>query len=298
MTLPPLQDLPDVIRRLYLDLLDPTKIRAWVLDHGLRILIILIVAVVAYRLFYVIARRLARRMQELDGIEGSERDRRIETIFRLVANTGIVVVTTAATLTILQELEIDIGPLLASVGIVGLALGLGAQTLVKDIIGGLFIFVENLYTVGDVVEIAGYAGVVEEMTLRTTALRDLNGTLHVIPNGDIRTVSNRSRDWSRAVVEVGVAYEAHVADAEAALEEAGRQLAADPEVGSLLLEEPAVTGIEGLEDWQIRLRILAKTQPGQQFDVERRLRAIIRAVFAERGLSLASPRQEVVLIKE
>ncbi len=289
--------MTDQLRRLFLDTLDPASLQEWILDHGLRILIILILAVIAYRLFYHIARRLARRMQALDGIEGSERDRRIETIFRLVANTGIVVVTTAATLTILQELEIDIGPLLASVGIVGLALGLGAQTLVKDIIGGLFIFVENMYTVGDVVEIAGYAGVVEEMTLRTTALRDLNGTLHLIPNGDIRTVSNRSRDWSRAVVEVGVTYEDHVADAEAALEEAGRQLAAHPDVGPLLLEEPAVTGIEGLEDWQIRLRILVKTRPGKQFDVERELRRIIRAVFAERGLSLASPRQEVVLIQ-
>lgn len=289
--------MTDLLRRLRLDVLDPASIQEWALDHGLRILVILILAVVAYRLFYVIARRLVRHMQEMDGIESSERDRRIETIFRLVANTGIVVVTTAATLTILQELEIDIGPLLASVGIVGLALGLGAQTLVKDVIGGLFIFVENTYTVGDVIEIAGIAGVVEEMTLRTTALRDLNGTLHVIPNGEIRIVSNRSRDWSRAVVEVGVTYEAHVAEAEAALEEAGRQLAADPDVGPLLLEEPAVTGIEGLEDWQIRLRILVMTRPGKQFDVERRLRAIIRAVFAERGLSLASPRQEVVLIQ-
>jgi len=287
----------DLIRRLQQDAIDPTAFQEWFLDHGLRILIILVLAVLAYRLFYVIARRLARRMQALDEIEGSERDRRIETIFRLVANTGLVVVITAATLTILQELDIDIGPLLASVGIAGLALGLGAQTLVKDIIGGLFIFVENMYTVGDVVEIAGYAGVVEEMTLRTTALRDLNGTLHIIPNGDIRTVSNRSRDWSRAVVEVGVTYEAQVAEAEAALAEAGRQLAAHPDVGPLLLEEPTVTGIEGLDDWQIRLRILAKTRPGKQFDVERELRRIIRATFAERGLSLASPRQEVVLIQ-
>ena len=290
--------MSDLIQRLRQYAIDPTVIQEWFLNHGLRILIILLLAVIAYRLFYVIARRLARRMKALDGIEGSERDRRIETIFRLVVNTGLVVVITAATLTVLQELEIDIGPLLASVGIVGLALGLGAQTLVKDIIGGLFIFVENMYTVGDVVEIAGYAGVVEEMTLRTTALRDLNGTLHVIPNGDIRTVSNRSRDWSRAVVDVGVTYEAHVAEAEAALEEAGRQLAAHPEVGPLLLEEPAVTGIEGLDDWQIRLRILAKTRPGKQFDVERELRRIIRATFAERGLPLASPRQEVVLIQE
>lgn len=290
--------MSDFLRRLVDDVIDPVSIQEWVLDHGVRILLILVLAVLAYRLFYVIGRRLARRMQELDGIESSEQDRRIETIFRLVANTGLVVVITAATLTILGELEIDIGPLLASVGIVGLALGLGAQTLVKDIIGGLFIFVENSYTVGDVVEIAGYAGVVEEMTLRTTALRDLNGTLHIVPNGEIRAVSNRSRDWSRAVVEVGVTYEAQVAEAEAALEEAGRRLAAHPEVAPLLLEEPSVTGIEGLEDWQIRLRILAKTRPGKQFDVERELRRIIRATFSERGLAIASPRQEIVLIQD
>lgn len=268
----------------------------WLLDHGIRILLILVLSLVVYRLFFLVARRVKLRVQSLDDIEGSPLDKRAETLFDVLTNAAGVAVFTAATLTILQELDIEIGPLLASVGIVGLALGLGAQTLVTDVIGGFFILVENQYTVGDLVEVAGVTGTVEEVTLRVTSVRDLEGVLHMIPNGEIRTVSNRSRDWSRAIIDVGITYEDDVEMAIEALQEIGQRLVADEAMQALLVDEPTVTGIEGLEDWQVRVRMMVKTQPTQHLEVERYLRRQIQEQFPARGLTLASPRQEIVVV--
>lgn len=275
-----------------------TPLGRWMWEHGTRIILILLLSLVVYRLFYLIARRLKKRVQAMDEVEGSAMDMRAETLFDVVTNAAAVAIVTAATLTILQELEVEIGPLLASVGIVGLALGLGAQTLVKDVISGFFILVENQYIVGDLVELVGITGTVEVVTLRVTHVRDVEGVLHIIPNGEIRTVSNRSRDWSRAIVDVGITYEDDVETALATLREIGEKLVADEEMKPLLVDEPTVTGIEGLEDWQVRLRMMVKTQPTQHLDVQRYLRQQIRDVFPERGLTLASPRQEIVVVGE
>lgn len=274
-----------------------TPLTAWLLEHGTRILLILLVAVVGYRLFYVLARRVKEQVQRRDAIEDSAMDKRAETLFNVITSAGLTLVVTATTLTILQEVDIEIAPLLASVGIVGLALGLGAQTLVQDVISGLFILIENQYTVGETVEINGLVGTVEQMTLRVTALRDLEGVLHLIPNGEIRIVSNRARDWARAIVDVGITYEADVDLAMETLQSIGDTLVDDPDFGPLLLEAPTVTGIEGLDDWQIRLRLMVKTLPTQRFNVERHLRREIQQVFGEKGLGLASPRQEVVVLQ-
>lgn len=274
-----------------------TPLTAWLLEHGTRILLILVVAVVGYRLFYLFARRIKEQVQRRDANEGSTVDRRAETLFNVITSAGLAIVVTATTLTILQEVDVQIAPLLASVGIVGLALGLGAQTLVQDVISGLFILIENQYSVGEIVEINGLTGTVEQMTLRVTALRDIDGVLHLIPNGEIRIVSNRSRDWARAIVDVGITYEADVDLAVQTLQEIGDTLVDDPDIGPLLLEAPTVTGIEGLDDWQVRLRLMVKTLPLQRPNVERYLRREIRQVFAEKGLGLAAPRQEVVVLQ-
>lgn len=267
----------------------------WLLVHGVRIVIIVVLATLIYRLFYLAARRVKRHVQARDGEEGSSLDKRADTLFHVITNAGLAVVATAATLMVLQELEIEIAPLLASVGIVGLALGLGAQTLVGDVISGLFVLLENQYRVGDAIEVNGVIGTVEQMTLRVTSVRDVEGVLHYVPNGEIRMVANRSRDWSRAIVDVGIAYDVDVAAAMAALEEIVAEMLDDPTVSMLVVDEPQVMGVEGLEDWQVRLRLMAKTLPGQQFEVQRYLRRRIRRVFLEKGLELASPRQEIVI---
>ena len=270
----------------------------WLREHGLVIFITLVVAVIAYYLVGILTRAISRRIQSLDDVEDSELDRRTKTIFRVIHSTGVVIIISTAIMMILTELGVAVTPVLASVGFVGLAFGLGAQTLVKDMIAGLFILIENQYTVGDVVEIGGITGNVEQMTLRATALRDLYGTVHVIPNGEIRIVANKSRDWSRAIVDVGVTYEEDVDTAVQTLQEIGDALAADEAMALLLQETAVVTGIEGLDQWAVRLRIMVKTLPNAQFEVQRYLRRQIRLVFAEKGIELAFPRQDVMILNE
>ena len=270
----------------------------WLREHGLVIFITLVVAVIAYYLVGILTRAISRRIQSLDDVEDSELDRRTKTIFRVIHSTGVVIIISTAIMMILTELGVAVTPVMASVGFVGLAFGLGAQTLVKDMIAGLFILIENQYTVGDVVEIGGITGNVEQMTLRATALRDLYGTVHVIPNGEIRIVANKSRDWSRAIVDVGVTYEEDVDTAVQTLQEIGDALAADEAMALLLQETAVVTGIEGLDQWAVRLRIMVKTLPNAQFEVQRYLRRQIRLVFAEKGIELAFPRQDVMILNE
>ncbi len=272
------------------------KIQQWFLAHGLAILAIILLSVVAYFLLGILVRYATRRVKALDAEEGTSLDKRAETISEVLYSAGLVVIFVTAAVMLLEEIGVPIAPLLASVGVVGLALGLGAQTLVKDVISGLFILLENQYVVTDVIEVNGIVGNVELMTLRATTLRDASGTLYVIPNGEIRTVANRTRDWSRAIIDVRIAYEADVDRALATLQTIGDDMAASEEWGPLLLEAPQVTGIEGLEDWAVRLRVMVKTGPNQQWDVQRYLRRRIRLVFAEQGIDLAFPRQEVALL--
>ena len=268
----------------------------WLRSHGATILIIILVAVAAYYVLGITTKTLSRRIQALDDVEDSELDRRTKTIFRVVRSTGAVIIVGTAIMMILTELGVAITPVLASVGFVGLAFGLGAQTLVKDMIAGLFILIEDQYTVGDVAEIGGITGTVEHMTLRATEIRDLYGTVHIIPNGEIRIVANKSRDWSRAIVDVNVAYEEDVDTAVQALQEVGQLAETDEMIGLLLQETPVVTGVEGLEEWAMRLRLMVKTLPNGQWEVQRYLRRQIRLVFAQKGIELAFPRQELMIV--
>ncbi len=268
----------------------------WVIDHGLTILIILIVMAVSYRLLGILTGSMSRRIQLLDDEVGSEMDKRTDTIFKVVRSTGLVLIFGTAVLMILTELSVPVTPVLASVGFVGLAFGLGAQTLVKDMIHGLFILLEDQYKVGDAVEISGITGTVEDMTLRTTEIRDFYGVVHIIPNGDIRTVANRTRDWSRAVVNVNITYEADVDCAMSTLQEIAHTLQVNEKLASSLMEDVAVTGVEGLDEWAVRLRVSVKTRPDEQWNVQRFIRRQIRDVFAEKGIDLAFPRQDVHVI--
>ena len=270
----------------------------WLMTSGLRVLLILVIAAAVYELLRRLVRQAIVRIQALDGEENSAFDKRVETILTVVKRALLTVIVVTAILMVLNEVGADITPLLASVGIVGLALGLGAQSLVRDIIGGLFILLENQYKVGDVVELAGKVGVVELMTLRTTRLRDFHGVLHIIPNGDVRIVSNRAHEWSRAIIDVGITYEDDVDLATRLLDEIGQQLLDHPDYGPLVLEPPTVLGIEALGDWQIQLRMIIKTLPNQQHGLQRYVRRQIRDQFAAQGVALATPRQEVVLIRD
>jgi small conductance mechanosensitive channel len=275
--------------------LDPDIIRVWIATTGIQILIIVLLSVIAYWLLSVVSRHLSLRIKNLDDREGSALDKRTETISRLIRSAGLVIILITALLMILDQLGIAIGPILASVGLLSLAIGLGAQTLVKDIIGGIFIVMEDQYHIDEVIEFDGRIGTVEDITLRITKVRDFKGYLHIVPNGEIRLVTNRTRGWSRAVLDIGITYETNLEQALSALEEIGQLAKNDPEVGPLLLEEPQVTGVEDLEDWQIRLRLIVKTEPNEHWAVQRYLRRLVREQFPEKGITIAFPRQEVVV---
>jgi small conductance mechanosensitive channel len=270
----------------------------WFVTSGLKILLIIFLAFLSVRFLGTITSYFGRRIKQLDDVDGSELDKRTETIFSVVHNSGVGIILITAILMVLNELTIDITPVLASVGVVGLALGLGAQTLVKDIIGGIFVLVEGHYRVGDMVELNGKTGTVEELTLRVTCVRDFRGDLHIIPNGDIRLVTNKGRDWSRAVVDISIAYEEDIDRAIIALNEIGRRAAEDAEFGRVMLEAPIVTGVEGLEDGEIRLRLIVKTIANEQWPVQRFLRQRIQEGFSKIGIKLATPRREVLLVDQ
>lgn len=256
----------------------------WFLSRAATILLILIVAFWGYWLFNAFTRRLTQRIQALDGSSDSLRDKRTETIYRVLNNTGLAFIVTSVLLLILQQLGIQIMPLLAGIGVVGLALGLGAQTLVKDIISGLFILVENQYNVGENVTLIGKSGIVEEMTLRTTRLRDSNGLIHIVPNGDVRLVSNHSRGWSLAVAEVPLDWGRNVQLASQILQKIGEGLLDDEVTKPFISKgQPAVT-IQGLQEGLVQLRITLKTLPNKQGAVQNRLLEKIQQEFVANGL--------------
>ncbi len=278
--------------------LNPERLVRWLTTTGLQILIIISVGLFAYLLLSILSKHLAKRIKQLDDAEGSDFDKRTETILRLVRTSGLVIIIGIAFLMILDQLGIDIRPILASVGIISLALGLGAQTLVKDVIGGFFIIMEGQFHVGDVIEFGDITGTVENLTLRVTKLRDAQGTVHFVPNGELRVVSNRTRGWSRATVDIGVPYEQDISHARLALEEIGKGALQDSSIAALLIEEPSITGIERLDDWRSQLRLTVKTLPNQQWEVQRYFRQQILEEFARRGISIAHPRQQVILHRE
>jgi len=204
-----------------------------------------------------------------------------------------VLIVVSFLMMLLSTFGLDITPLLASVGVAGLAVSLGAQTLVKDLIGGLLILLENQYAVGDVIQVGDVSGSVERLTLRATYVRDLNGRLHIVPNGEVRIVSNATRDWSRALVDVGVAYEENLERVLQVLEGTAEAFAQDPDFKPQLLEPPQVMGPISLGDWAITVRVMVKTHPGKQWQVARELQKHILAACEREGITLPYPRQEV-----
>ncbi len=187
---------------------------------------------------------------------------------------------------ILSQLGVNIAPIIASAGIIGIALGFGAQSLVKDFLSGVFMIFEDQYGVGDVVDVGEATGTVEAVSLRVTRLRDLDGTVWYVPNGEILRVGNKSQNWARAVVDVGVGYDEDIARAKRVLAEVAHDLWEDDDYRSVIIEEPEVTGVEALTADAITLRVLVKTAPMEQWGVARELRQRIKARFDHEGIEI------------
>ena len=187
---------------------------------------------------------------------------------------------------ILSQLGVNIAPIIASAGILGIALGFGAQSLVKDFLSGVFMIFEDQFGVGDVIDVGAASGTVEAVSLRVTRLRDLDGTVWYVPNGEILRVGNKSQNWSRAVVDIGVGYDEDLARAKKVLAEVAHDLWEDEDFRSVIIEEPEVTGVEALNPDAITLRVLVKTAPMEQWGVARELRQRIKARFDHEGIEI------------
>jgi len=248
-----------------------------------RIVAILIVSVVLIRIMKASTNRLARFSRQ-QTLPSGMRSQQLSTLAGIIYSVSFFVVCFFALIEILQQLRVNIGPLIASAGIAGLAIGFGAQTLVKDVINGFFILVENQYDIGDVIRVAGVSGAVEGMTLRRTTLRDADGTLHIVPNSEIKIVSNLTRDWAQIILHVSVDYKEDSDRIVGLLKEVGTEIRNDPEFSEALVADPDVPGIERIAPGEVDYLVLVKTKPGQQYRVSRELRRRIKASFEKNNI--------------
>ena len=223
---------------------------------------------------------------------------RTETVGTVLRSASTVVIWTIALVLVLDQAGLEVGPLLAGAGIAGVALGFGAQSLVKDFLSGIFILVEDQYGVGDIVDLGEgqtpVTGTVEQVTLRVTRIRDVMGTVWYVPNGEIRAVGNKSHQWARSLIDIGVAYDTDIGHAEAVIKRVADELWKEEPWASLILEEPEVWGVEDFGPSAIVIRLVVKTEPAKQFEVNRELRARIKEAFDDEGIEMPLPQTTVL----
>jgi small-conductance mechanosensitive channel len=261
----------------------------------LQLIFIVVATIIALRLAHLLVHGIVRRLLEREATEGTaqelsavELEKRRSTLCTLgdaLARTFIIAI---AFLMALRALQLDIGPAIAGLGIVGLALGLGAQSLVRDYIAGAFILAENQFAIGDTVRIADVTGTVEDFTLRRTALRDIDGTLHTVPNGLIEVASNLTRVWARINIDLTIALDSDLMRATSIIDEVGRQMEADPAWTKRILEPAAVDRIESITGTGVTLKVLGTVAAADRWSAAGELRRRLLAAFADEGIRLAS----------
>jgi small conductance mechanosensitive channel len=262
---------------------------SWLTTSGIKIIGILIALVILSQMSRWIAKWMERFVYEKDPLLASEAKKRANTLGNILRHAFLIIITFVAVLMILGELGIQLGPLLATAGIGAVAIGFGAQSLVKDMISGFFIILENQYRIGDVIEVAGVSGLVESVGLRKTVLRDLQGKVHTIPNGEIKVVSNLSKEWSRSVLDLGISYREDIDRVIELLIGIGKELESEEPFKSAILEPLQILGVEKFDESQMIIRMMVKTAPLKQWDVGRELRRRIKIRFDEKGIQLPYP---------
>lgn len=251
---------------------------------------IILILLGAYMLMRML-RTFARKSAELHvrKLPPGIRVQQVRTVASVLTSVGIFVIFFVAALMVLSVFNLNLGPMLASAGIAGLAIGFGAQTLVHDFINGFFILFENQYDIGDIVRIAGVKGAVERMTLRSTVLRDDDGTVHMVPNSAIQIVSNLTRDWSQLALKVTVAYSEPSDKVVQLLQEVGAEVRHDPAFASDIVSDIDVPGIDRVGNGEAEYLMLVKTRPTKQFAVSRELRRRIKECFEKNNVQAAGP---------
>jgi moderate conductance mechanosensitive channel len=286
------------------------------LDRPLQITALVVIALVIRYLLHKVIKRLVDRSVEKEprtsvlgsktaarvvlgsaGVYSDRRVQRVQTIGSLAKSVSTAVIATVAVVMTLEILGYPIGPLLASAGIAGIALGFGAQNLVKDFLAGIAMLIEDQYGVGDVIDMGEAGGVVEAVSLRVTRLRAVDGTVWYVRNGEVMRIGNSSQDWARAVIDVGVAYDSDTAVVRRLLEEVSNELATEDVWSELILEEPEVWGVEALNTDSVDIRLVVQTKPLEQWKVARELRERIKRRFDAEGIEIPFP-QRTLWVRE
>ncbi|MGE5359487.1 MAG: mechanosensitive ion channel family protein [Bacteroidales bacterium] len=263
----------------------PDDLLELLFDPGIRIALIIVAAYITVRAIHLWIEYLEYRFtSDAVGAAAQERKRRARTLAGTLASASSVAVAFGAGLTVLWQLKINVLPILTGAGIAGLAIGFGAQNLVRDVISGFFLILEDQVRVGDLAQIQAVTGLVEEINLRTIVLRDADGGVHVFPNGTITTLTNLSKDFAYAVVDLAVPLTENFTKVAEALEQIGGRMQADPVVGAAILEPLEILGLEAIGETSGTMRVRFKTLPLKQYAVARELRWRVVTQFAERGL--------------
>lgn len=262
----------------------------------LRVLLILAIAWIALKLVKRLLKKLEQHLvdvQQTSDETPTEQAKRIETLIRLVRQAIIIVVWLVVILIVLREFGVDIAPILASAGIVGLAVGFGAQNLVRDVISGFFMILENQVRVGDVAIVNGTGGLVEKVNFRTIVLRDLAGVVHVFPNGTINTLSNMTSEWSAYVFDIGVAYKEDVDRVIELMREVGNEMRNDEKFGALMVADIEIFGVDAFADSAVNIKGRLRTRPIKQWDVGREYRRRLKYAFDHAGIEIPFPHRSL-----
>ena len=263
----------------------------WLLGDGLKITIIIAVAVVAYILFKIWGTRIIHTLAKVKITKSDRTDKgselRLKTLTKVFIRTGVIVILAIVILMILQGIGINITPVLAGAGVMGLAIGFGAQSLIKDFLNGFFILLEDQFVDGDVVEIEGKKGTVEDFSLRRTILRDYRGNVHVIPNSQVKMVTNFTHGWSNALIKITVTYKENADRVIELLQKIGAEFTQDEEFKEVLIGPVKVLGINDFTNAGVNISLTVKTLPSRQWKVKRELLRRIKNVFDQEGVELS-----------
>jgi small conductance mechanosensitive channel len=274
-----------------------TRFVDWIVNEGPSILILIVLLFIILKFLNIFIRRLNKilihRVTKSESLDTQEASKRINTLLSILKGLGKIIVWTIFLMIILKKLGIDIGPILAGAGILGLAVGFGAQELVRDFISGFFILLENQVRAGDVAIINGTGGLVEKIELRTITLRDFSGVVHVFQNGKINTLSNMTKEWSAIVFDIGVAYKEDVDEVIKIMQEVGEKMLNDPEYKNKIKEPLEIFGLDQFGDSALVIKARLKTIPGEQWTLGREYRKRLKKAFDQKGIEIPFPHTTV-----
>ena len=266
------------------------ELQGWIINHGPKIITIVVLTWILLKFMNTVLSKLIRKTIPRGSFStAGEEEKRENTLIKISQNFFSILVWVVAIIAIMSEFGIPIAPLITGAGILGVAVGFGSQSLVKDVITGLFIIAENQYRIGDYICIGDYCGTVEDMTLRITKLRHRNGTIHYVPNSQIKIASNKSKDYSKVDFKIGVGYNTNIDKLEKIINKVGQELAAEPAYSKFIIDAPKFLRIDDFGDYSINVHINGKVLPKKQYIVTGEMRRRIKKLFEQHGIEIPYP---------